>query len=188
LYFSLQVNIFYVKQKKKLFIFRERVHPGQSMFYRGDKHGHFLNAFVLTGFDGRIYYVAIAYGRNSDQLLFNRLGFSRFLSENDLTIFGDRGFRDPNVLTPVDPPSCVQEQHFNENSFTYRSVVENVNGRLGGWAVATSKFTQDVSLQTTALFVIYQLVAWDIILSPTRNWEMKKNKPINIKNLNLLNY
>ena len=111
--------------------FRERIHPGSTLFYRGDKHAHFLNALVVCGLNGHIYYVSIGFGRNSDLLLFQRTGLTKFLSKNKLKMLGDRGFKNENILYPIDPEETKDEATFNSVLQSYRSVVENVNTRVG---------------------------------------------------------
>lgn len=47
--------------------FRNRVHPRQADYYRGDKHAFFLSAQVVCGLNGIIYDVKIVLGHNNDQ-------------------------------------------------------------------------------------------------------------------------
>ena len=47
---------------------RDRVHPGQSKFYRGDKHFHFFSAQVTVSFSGLYSFIVLAYGHNNDQV------------------------------------------------------------------------------------------------------------------------
>lgn len=153
-----------------------KIHPGSSKFYRGDKHAHFLNALVICGLNGHIYYVSIGYGRNSDLLLFKRTGLPAFLEANDLRVLGDRGFKNPYVLFPTDPETTIEDMEYNNVMYEYRSVVENIYSRISNWNLASSKFKQDVCLQTQSLHVIYQIEVMKIDKSPPRNWIHMKNK------------
>lgn len=47
--------------------YRDRVHPGQHLFYRGDKHAHFLTSQVVCSLKGLVYNVVLAKGHNNDQ-------------------------------------------------------------------------------------------------------------------------
>jgi hypothetical protein len=51
--------------------FRNRVHPHNHDYYRGDKKGHFLSAQLVCGLEGRIYDIAIFPGRVNDQMAFS---------------------------------------------------------------------------------------------------------------------
>jgi len=57
---------------------RDRVHPGQALYYRGDKKCHFLTAQVVCSIRGKIQSVVIALGHNNDQGLFNKT-FSEYV-------------------------------------------------------------------------------------------------------------
>ena len=133
-----------------------------------------MNALVICGLNGHIYYVSIGYGRNSDLLLFSRAGLPSFLSANKLKVLGDRGFKNPHVLFPIDPEEMDVEMQFNNVMYEYRSVVENIDGRVSNWKVASSKFKQDLSLHTHSLHIIYQIEAMKIQESPPRNLDLSK--------------
>jgi hypothetical protein len=47
--------------------YRERIHPRQADFYRGDKHRHFLLASVVTVMCGLFTHIDLVQGHNNDQ-------------------------------------------------------------------------------------------------------------------------
>ena len=47
---------------------RNRIHPGQSKYYRGDKNYHFIASQVTVGFSGMYAHVFLALGHNNDQV------------------------------------------------------------------------------------------------------------------------
>ena len=53
---------------------RKRVHPGQHLFYRGDKGFHFLTAQVIVDIYGYPLHVAIGLGHNNNKGMYKLSG------------------------------------------------------------------------------------------------------------------
>jgi hypothetical protein len=60
--------------------YRNRVHPRQGDYYRGDKHAHFLNAQVVVDLDGTILHVALGLGHNNDKGMFILTGMKEYVT------------------------------------------------------------------------------------------------------------
>jgi len=90
--------------------FRNRVHPRQHLYYRGDKHAHFLTAQVVVSLRGLIYFVVFAYGHNNDQGVFNHT-WAEMVHQLNIVGLGDRGYSHPNLLTPDDIPQVSLIQY-----------------------------------------------------------------------------
>ena len=64
---------------------RDRVHPGHSKYYRGDKHFHFITSQVIVSVSGFYAHLALANGHNNDQVL------SRFYQSLQENLFEEQG-------------------------------------------------------------------------------------------------
>ncbi len=80
------------------------------MYYRGDKHAHFLTAQVVVSLRGLIYFVVFAYGHNNDQGVFNHT-WAEMVHQLNIVGLGDRGYSHPNLLTPDDIPQVSLIQY-----------------------------------------------------------------------------
>ena len=168
------------------FFWRQRIKGKSHLFYRRDKHAHFLSALVICVLNGHIFYLCIGNGRNHDSNLLDRSGASAFLLKNQVKVLADRGFRKPTCYYPVDPELTEDDMEYNNINYEHRSVVENIYSRISKWGLANNVFKQDVELQHCALSVIYQIEAWKIIKRPVRDWDFEKKKTIKLKHFDLL--
>ena len=71
--------------------YRNRIHPGQALLYRGDKHAHFLSAQVVTSLQGVIYSVHIGLGHNNDKGMLLLSNMKEYLGDNNLKWLADNG-------------------------------------------------------------------------------------------------
>ena len=112
---------------------RDRVHPGQELYYRGDKHCHFLTAQVLTNVVGIILCVVIALGHNNDQGVWNKT-VKQNIEDANIVGLGDRGYTHSHILSPSKIPEGsilfnkdVDEITYSKVHSMHRSPVEIIN-------------------------------------------------------------
>ena len=80
---------------------RKRVHPGQQLYYRGDKGFHLLTAEVVTGLRGEPIKVTIANGHISDKGMFN-LETRNEIEHSNIVGLADRGYQHQQLIRPDD--------------------------------------------------------------------------------------
>lgn len=152
--------------------YRDRVHPGQALYYRGDKHAHFLTAQVSFSFllsstlpsltlgkivcalDGRIVSVHIARGHNNDQGMYIITGMKQLLEKKNVYLLADRGYSHVRCVTPITISPEYQEEHA-----AYRAIVENLNSLTSLWGVAANRCRQRPEIQEIALMSTWYLTA-----------------------------
>jgi len=149
--------------------FRHRVHPGQALFYRGDKHAHFLNAFVLTSLCGKLLNVCIGLGHNNDQGMFNRTLRTDF-EEQNVVLLADRGYSHPQIITPNTKPknSTFDDEDWPKLHAAACSPGEIINSLLKNWAFASNPCKQLPEWQAIGLGVVYCLVNMMLSAYPVR--------------------
>jgi hypothetical protein len=136
--------------------FRNRVHPFQSDYYRGDKRGHFLTAQIIVPLDGsKIFSIHLGPGHNNDKGMYIMSGMKQFLVDNRLMLLADGGYGHKETLIT---PDENKNKRWRLNQQSMRSVVETVIGLVHTWEAATSKFQSTPELQQVALMCIYELV------------------------------
>jgi hypothetical protein len=145
--------------------FRHRVHPGQALYYRGDKHAHFLNAIVVVSLQGEFYYVEFVPGHNNDQGTFNMTDARRILEEQNQVWAADNGFHHHRLRVPTDSPAF---RNWNSTLCGLRSVVEISIGQVKAWAFAAEVCALQPELQAVALMIIYMLANNNIKRFPRR--------------------
>jgi len=131
--------------------YRNRVHPGQRLWYRGDKKGHFMAVQIVVALNGTILSVHFLKGHNNDQGVFNLTVREKIENDNVVGI-GDRGYTHFLLVTPDDLPKYLQHLQAAQ-----RTVVEIVFGMVKIWQFAAEKVTQAPELQVLGLKIIYEL-------------------------------
>jgi hypothetical protein len=74
---------------------RNRVHPRQADYYRGDKHAFFLAVQVVCGLDGVLYDVKLLLGHNNDQGAFWLTGMRDKINEENILLLADSEYSSP---------------------------------------------------------------------------------------------
>lgn len=149
---------------------RYRMHPGQSLLYRGDKGGHMLSAQVLVDLFGNPVEVSICLGHNTDQrmvlltLLEERFADLRNVKGLPVLLMADKGYsssitvspkkkrvKEPtrNLLAEDDPALGVLHKR--------RAIVENFNSEVKHWALAKEQNRQSIFIHSYGLMIVYQL-------------------------------
>jgi hypothetical protein len=150
--------------------FRRRVHPGQHLYYRGDKHAHFLTAQVMVSLTGVLYDVQIALGHNNDKGVFN-LTVRDYLEQENLTGLADRGYSHPLLVRPdnTDIAECLgfpTVEAYGSSHAAARSPAEIINSSTKSWAFASQVCGTSPEFQAFGLMTVYYLVAMKMRLSP----------------------
>jgi hypothetical protein len=157
--------------------FRNRVHPGQHLYYRGDKHAHFLTAQVTVSLSGTLYDVRIALGHNNDKGVFN-LTTRDYVEEMNLTGLTDRGYSHPQLIRP-DNKGIAQHlgyptvEAFGSDHAAARSPAEIINSYTKNWEFASSKCSQSPEFQAFGLMTVYYLVAMKQRMNPIAHLFLK---------------
>jgi len=144
--------------------FRNRVHPGQAHYYRGDKRGHFVLAQVVTDMSGRILNVSFFRGHNNDQGAYNLSGLADFLRGQEIRLLADGGYHDSQLVTP----QANRPKAWNQQQRQLRATVETAIGVTKTWEIVSNRFVGSVAKQVMALTVVYNLSAWRLLLYPLR--------------------
>jgi len=131
--------------------YRDRVHPGQRLWYRGDKRSHFMGAQIVVTLTGRILSVHFLTGHNNDQGMFNRTIKSRVELENIIGL-GDRGYSHALLVTPDDVDCSLQ--HLQA---AFRAIVEIIVGMVKNWEYAAGKVSHPPEIQALGLKVVYEV-------------------------------
>lgn len=149
--------------------YRERVHPGQELFYRGDRHAHFLTASVTTSNQGQPYHVCIANGHNNDQGMFN-FTLRDYVEENNIQILCDRGYSHHLLISPDKVPkeSTFSSDDWPKLHAAARSPAEINNALVKNWAFASHVNKQTPEWHAIGLAVVYHLVALVLLFNPSR--------------------
>eukprot|EP01117_Protostelium_nocturnum_P000314 TRINITY_DN1037_c0_g1_i3.p1 TRINITY_DN1037_c0_g1~~TRINITY_DN1037_c0_g1_i3.p1 ORF type:complete len:242 (-),score=4.79 TRINITY_DN1037_c0_g1_i3:11-736(-) len=143
--------------------FRCRVHPGQALYYRGDKHGHFITAQVICSLRGEIWSICLGLGHNNDQGFLKLSKKDKHLILHDMILLGDGGYRgNTNIITPDDD----KDLRWNYEQMANRAVVEVINSLVKNWKSAELKFSMSPEMQEMTLMVCYNLVAKHLHMFP----------------------
>lgn len=132
--------------------FRNRIHPGQALLYRGDKHAHFITAQVVCSLEGNIWSVHLCYGHNNDKGVFNLTNVKSRISHLNVELLADRGYNYSHLVTPLDGDDYWRTEHAR-----HRSIVEIVIGYVKNWKFTSSKVTQELKLHLMGLMVVYKI-------------------------------
>ncbi|KAL6051489.1 DDE Tnp4 domain-containing protein [Balamuthia mandrillaris] len=133
--------------------YRCRVHPGQALYYRGDKHGHFLSAQVVCTLDGEILDVQLLLGHNNDKACYKLSGIRVLLHQNGIRLLADDGYSDCMLVTPT----YRNNRRWQQAQKDHRSIVEVAIGMVQNFRFAREKARQSPAVQAMALLVCYQL-------------------------------
>lgn len=145
--------------------YRNRVHPRQADYYRGDKHAHFLTAQVITALDGTILSVVLGLGHNNDSGMFVLSGTKEFLSNHGIKLVADRGYSHVCLVTPDD---LFHDKKWNNVQKSLRSVVEVVIGLAKNWGTAAQRFRMNPEIHELVLIIVYTLVQLNLLSYPLR--------------------
>jgi len=132
--------------------FRNRVHPGQRLLYRGDKHAHLLTAHIIISVDGNIIRVDIGLGHNNDPGMMYLSEFDTFIEDNNIMGLADRGYGHHLLITPNDVGEGERKEHGK-----YRSIVENVIGKVKTYYFASHRVRVSPELHAVGVMICYQL-------------------------------
>jgi len=151
--------------------FHRRVHPGQALYYRGDKHAHFLTAEVVTSSEGFPYHVTIGLVHINDKGMFN-LGIRSYVEKNNLVGLSDRGYQHPLLIQPDNVAMATRLNNETLEQFSYvhsayRSPGEVINSLTKNWAFASTLCSQMPEFQAVSLMLIYNLVSMVMMECPT---------------------
>ena len=144
--------------------YKNRTHPKQSDYYRGDKHRFFITAQTVVSPEAQLMQFVFGKGRNNDQAMFNKSGLRRNLILNNQKLLGDGGYHHRLLITP----EPTKSKFWNQTQKDKRSIVEIVIGYVKTWGVARETFRQNIELQEMALWCVYQLAAWRLKNYPIR--------------------
>jgi hypothetical protein len=147
---------------------RERVNPGQSLLWRGDKKRHFLSLQLICNLEGVPIRIDIGLGHNNDVHMFNESSVGTWLVQNNVKLFADQGYSHPNLITPIKANNDA-EQILLFRQYTYRSAVETVFSQAKNWLIAKYPFKQSIFFQEMVLMVIYQMIAKYMKDNPLRD-------------------
>jgi len=160
---------------------RNRVHPGQDLWYRGDKRVHGMLAQVICTAYGEIVNVQLWKGHNSDMGSFSSglvpsgpdgeeqsvVDWARSVSEEGLGLLLDGGYQllSDGLLNPVSCPFDADEQLreftlWHDEQKAYREIIERVFGRISNWKAAGDS-RSNVHLQAMCIIIIFWLVNED---------------------------
>jgi hypothetical protein len=150
---------------------RDRVHPGQDQYYRGDKRCHFLTGQVVVNHLGYILRVTIAKGHNNDKGLYRISQVAEVLAGRGWKLLADLGYQDRNLVTPI-PREQIGghiDVEFNAQQAKERVIVENVNSLLKNWNFLEKKCKINPYSQAMAIIVAAQLTSMEYRpMLPTR--------------------
>jgi len=141
--------------------YRNRVHPGQRVWYRGDKKCHFMAAQVVVALNGEILAVHLAKGHNNDQGLFN-ITVRKIIEQDNVVGLADRGYTHNLLVSPDDVESSLRVLQSGT-----RTIVEIVIGMAKVWEYAAGRVSHPPELQALGLRVIYELTNMLLLQFPT---------------------
>jgi len=131
--------------------YRNRIHPGQRMWYRGDKRAHFMGAQVVVAMNGQILNVQFAKGHNNDQGVFN-MTLKDIIETDNVLGLADRGYTHFLLITPDDVDQKLRVLQSGQ-----RTLVEIVIGMVKVWQFAAGHVTHPPEFQALGLLVCYEL-------------------------------
>lgn len=143
--------------------YKNRTHPKEADYYRGDKHRFFIGSDVVVGENGQLYHFLFFKGHNNDQGIFNKSKVKRKMILEKFKLLADGGYKFRNLVTPDDEKSA----NWNNQQKSSRSIVEITIGLIKTWSVA-SKTVFNIEIQEMALYVVYQLQAMKLLKYPLR--------------------
>ena len=97
---------------------RKRVHPGQHLFYRGDKGFHFVTAQVIVDIFGRPLSVVIGLGHNNDKGVYKLSGKKEEVEMLNISGLSDRGYKHTHLIRP-DDEKCASMLGIKLTNYNY---------------------------------------------------------------------
>eukprot|EP01112_Ceratiomyxa_fruticulosa_P009433 TRINITY_DN2457_c0_g1_i7.p1 TRINITY_DN2457_c0_g1~~TRINITY_DN2457_c0_g1_i7.p1 ORF type:complete len:376 (-),score=58.77 TRINITY_DN2457_c0_g1_i7:48-1124(-) len=144
--------------------FRNRVHPRQADFYRGDKRRHFITAQNVVDFNGVFLNCVFGNGHNNDMNMFKYTHMDEFLAERDIKLLADQGYRHHRIVRP--DYDCSQS--WNAKQADLRSLGEVSQGMVKMWNFAADRVRENPEIQDLGLNVCYQLTNYVLQKYPIR--------------------
>jgi hypothetical protein len=144
--------------------FRERTHPRQADFYRGDKHAFFWNAQVIVSLRGDLFNVQLLMGHNNDQGTFNQTAMGALLERLGLFWLADSGYHHHRLVRPTEDKGIL----WNNQQKGLRSVVEVTIGMVKNWVFAAETVRVSPELHASLLIAIYELTQLNLKEFPIR--------------------
>lgn len=156
--------------------YRNRVHPFECEYYRGDVHAHFLTAQLVCSLRGQLWDLQlgqgtvsffffffpllslfsslIVLGHNNDRGMVTLTDLENHLQQIGVVLLADSGYTgSDNICVINEMPDVFRAQHA-----AYRSVVEQCFARVRLWRAADATFVQSPEMQELVLLVVYALV------------------------------
>lgn len=131
--------------------YRNRVHPGQHLWYRGDKRAHFMSAQVVITLTGEIISVHFVAGHNNDQGVFN-ITLKERIEQLNIMGITDRGYSHFLLISANDLPLDLQATQAAQ-----RAMNEIVIGLSKLWEYAAGKVAHPPEMQALGLRIIYEI-------------------------------
>lgn len=144
--------------------YRDRVHPGSSNWYRGDKHAHFYNVQLVVSLQGVLLDVKIVLGHNNDKGTFKITETHQKMDQLQLKWLADGGYGYHRLVTPDDRRS----KEWNNTQKSLRSIVEVVAGLAKNYAICRDQFGGNPELQEMIIMSVYQLTNINLKEYPLR--------------------
>jgi hypothetical protein len=132
---------------------RNRVHPGQAMWYRGDKGYHFITAQVVCGPQKQIYAVHLGQGHNNDQGFFSITQMGAKLLGEHRKLLADGGYSHLSLVSPNNNKSAF----WNLQQKRKRVVIEWLNAYIKLWGFAKTRNRNSPEFQSIGLLVVYEI-------------------------------
>ena len=165
---------------------RNRVHPRQELWYRGDKKSHGMLAQLICTSYGEIINVQLWKGHNCDMGVFRTglvpsgpdgqeqpvIEWASAPAQNGFGLVLDGGYQvqSEGILNPISCPydQTVQPQAFqlwHDEQKAHREIVERVFGRVWNWKSAVDS-RNNVHLHAMCVIIVFWLVNEDFKVRP----------------------
>lgn len=150
---------------------RHRVHPGQHLYYRGDKGYHFLTSQIITCPRGLPFDVVIGLGHNNDKGMYKLSGTKELFEHMNIMGLADRGYQNVQLIRPdnlkLAKHLSLTPEKFSSRQAQARSPGEIINGVVKFYSFASQPVSQSPEFQAFALMIIYHLTTLTMINAPT---------------------
>jgi hypothetical protein len=134
---------------------RNRVHPGSSGYYRGDKKFHFLTCQTVCDLEGNLCAYSICRGHNNDQIVFLQSKVIEEIVKRDYYLLCDKGYTHNRLLRAND------YRILGTGIGRKRAIVENIFGNmlLGRWNFITTKCVSTPEVQAHQIRAVYEITS-----------------------------
>lgn len=148
---------------------RDRVHPGEDTFFRGDKKVHFVSSQVVVDHSGYVNSITIAKGHNNDRGLYRLSEMDAFLVEQNWTLLADQGYSDERLLTAISKGEELLDPYsfaslLNRQIHASRGLIEAVNSWMKNWKFLERKCK--ILPKAQAMFIVVAANLYNITHSP----------------------